>query len=136
MIFMKGRQIKFLNISVKLMQFKKNYNSDALSFYQQLKDGYFPGVFSAHAAHLRCSYGRRCWTVWFDPLRIKLHHFRFAQRPNARNQRSVSNPVRSRSHKHHLNENIQGHLQRRESDEGLPTSTLHCFQLKWQCWVK
>lgn len=60
-------------------------------------------------------------------------HFKSVQRPNARNQRSASNPVLSRSHKHHLNENIHGHLQRRESDEGVPTSTLHCFQLKRQC---
>lgn len=59
-------------------------------------------------------------------------HFRSTQGPNARNQRSASNPVLSRSHKHHLNENIHGHLQRRESDEGVPTSTLHCFQLKRQ----
>lgn len=41
------------------------------------------------------------------------------KRRNARNQRSASNPVLSRSHKHHLNENIHGHLQRGESDEGV-----------------
>lgn len=53
-----------------------------------------------------------------------------------RNQRSASNPVPSPSHKQHLNENIHGHLQREESDEGVPTWASHCFQLARQWRVE
>lgn len=85
-----------------------------------------PRKLKSHRAHFCCS-----WLV------ERVVPIKFTSNPRgdpARcNQRSASNPVLFRSHKQHLNENIHGHLQRGESDEGVPTSTLHCFQFARQC---